>query len=62
MNLPTAIQYACHGYRITRDAWKKNGVVKTTLHVHNGLLCDGDGYILLPIEDMMANDWELVLP
>jgi hypothetical protein len=51
MNLPTAVKYASHGYYITRDAWKNNGVVKSKLHEHNGLLCDDSEYILLAIED-----------
>lgn len=60
MNIATATLYATHGYYITRDAWKKNGVVRTKLHAHNGMLCDGEEYIILPVEDLMAEDWELV--
>lgn len=63
MNIQTATIYAKHGYKIKRPCWNVSEYFMDTepcIHISGEFYMSGDTYTVLSVEDLLADDWEIV--
>lgn len=64
MNIQTASIYAQQGYSIKRPSWNNNSYYLLSkekgIHIENGFFKSGDSFIIILVEDLIADDWEIV--
>jgi len=62
MNIQTALIYAQYGYKIRREGWKSitDDRIIDDVFVSDGLLMQGDRVVILPVSDLIEEDWVIV--